>query len=120
MSKNIKLSPKHGLNPSLQLCLYCRKAKSILLNGKIGKDDLEASKEVVTDIEPCDKCKEKYKDCTLVVELNKNDIPTGRWLAIDKKYITEETVKNSQVAIATEETFNSILEADEDGKNDIK
>lgn len=117
MSKNdIKLSPKYGLNPSMQICFFCRETKGILLNGKIGrgKEDIEASREIITDIEPCDKCKEKYKDCTLVVEILENEQPSGRWIAIDKRFITEEEIRNSQIALATEDTFNAIINQDED------
>lgn len=117
MSKNdIRLSPKYGLNPSMQICFYCKEAKGILLNGKIGrgKEDLEASREVITDIEPCDKCKEKYKDCTLVVEILESERPSGRWVAIEKKFILEENIRNSKVALATKDVFNAILSQDED------
>lgn len=112
MSKNdIKLSPKYGLNPSMQICFFCREPKGILLNGKIGKgeEDIEASREVITDIEPCDKCKEKYKECTLVVEVLENEQPSGRWIAIKKKFITEKEIRNSHIALATEDTFSTII-----------
>ena len=128
MSKDsILLSKKHGVNPSIQLCFYCNECKGILLMGKL-KDDQEAPRECVTDIEPCDKCKEKYKDYTLIVEVsiegidpNRDFKPTGRWAAIKKEYINEKVVKESPVALAVEDTFNTLINrGDNDDKNDSR
>lgn len=60
MSNGIKLSPKHGVNPSLCVCFFCGKHKGIALMGKIGDlrkgEDIEAPRECVLDYEPCDEC----------------------------------------------------------------
>ena len=60
MSKGITLSNKHGLNPSLDICFWCGESKGIALCGRL-KGDAEAPKNMVTSLEPCDKCKEKFK-----------------------------------------------------------
>lgn len=116
MSKNIKLSPKHGVNPSMQLCFYCEKCKGIALMGKINKEDPEAPRECVMDLEPCDKCKEKYKDATLVVEVtiegidpNRDFKPTGRYVAVKKEAIKDESVKQSPVALCVDDDFREIF-----------
>lgn len=114
----ILLSEKYGVNPSIDLCFYCHESKGIILCGKL-KGDKEAPKEMYSSLDPCDKCKEKYKNDTLIVEYDmENNTPTGRWMAIDKQYITDEDIKNSQVALATPPTFNSLLEGDTN--NDIQ
>lgn len=60
MSKGIKISPKHGLNPTIPVCFWCGKNKNeIVLLGKL-KDDKEAPKNVVMDYEPCEKCAEMF------------------------------------------------------------
>ena len=73
MAKNIKLSPKHGVNPTIPICAWCGKEKNeIALMGQIGDrrkgEDLEAPKNVVLDYEPCDHCKEQWSMGVAVLE----------------------------------------------------
>lgn len=97
MSGSIKLSPKHGLNPTLPVCFFCGETKNeIALLGKIGKrgEDLEAPKKVILDYEPCDACKEKFAQGVLLVEvtnspntegqfpISKDAYPTGRYVVV--------------------------------------
>ena len=65
---SIRLSEKHGVNPSIEICFFCKKAKGIILFGKL-KDDTEAPREVLINYEPCDKCKEKFKKGVTVIEV---------------------------------------------------
>lgn len=59
MSKPIKMSPKHGVNPCISVCFLCGKDKGeIALLGQIGgKADIEAPQRAILDYEPCDNCK---------------------------------------------------------------
>ena len=60
---SIKLSPKHGLNPTIPVCFFCGKQKNMIaLLGRVGgKKDLEVPMTgVVLDYEPCDCCKESW------------------------------------------------------------
>ena len=58
MSKPIRLSPKHGVNPCISVCFFCGKDKQeIALLGKIDKNDTEAPRKAILDYEPCDECK---------------------------------------------------------------
>ena len=58
---SIKLSPKHGLNPTIPVCFFCGEPKNeIVLCGKINRKDTEAPRNMVIDYEPCDKCKEQW------------------------------------------------------------
>ena len=107
----ILLSPKHGLNPSMQLCFYCGECKGIALMGKL-KDDKEAPRECVTDLEPCDKCKEKYKEYSLIIEKDTCDdsLPTGRWFAIKKEALIDENLRKHPILFMDILTFNSVIE----------
>lgn len=92
MSKKnfITLSEKHGVNPSMTICFYCGETTGIALLGKL-KGDEEAPKYICNSIEPCDKCKEKYKDYVLVVEKpSPEENPTGRWFAIKKEAMAQD------------------------------
>lgn len=60
MSNNIKLSPKHGVNPTMPVCFWCGQPKNeIALLGKL-PDDAEAPKHIIMDYEPCDACREIF------------------------------------------------------------
>lgn len=53
MSKGIRVSEKHGVNPSITICPICGKETGIALLGKL-KGDKEASMRMLSD--PCDDC----------------------------------------------------------------
>lgn len=56
MSKSIRLSPKHGVNPCIPRCFFCGKEKNMIaLMGKL-PGDAEAPMNAVIDYEPCDEC----------------------------------------------------------------
>ena len=101
MSDSILLSPKHGANPCIPICFFCREEKNeVALLGKL-PGDIEAPKNVLLDYVPCDKCKEQFKlGVTLIEVTNKPMIenqpeiqqglyPTGRFATIK-----EEAAKN--------------------------
>ncbi len=56
---NIILSPAHGVNPSVTICIVCGKDDGIALLGRIrrGEDnDAKAPRQIPSN-EPCEKCK---------------------------------------------------------------
>ena len=111
MSKGIKLSPKHGVNPSMDLCFWCGQPKGIILCGRMhekkgDRTDVEAPKGMVMNLEPCDKCKENFNLGVQIVEVNddgsrfQNDLafaikaedgkimwPTGRFVVMKAESI---------------------------------
>jgi hypothetical protein len=56
MSKGIRVSEKHGVNPSITVCPICGKETGIALLGKL-KGDKEAPMRMLSD--PCDDCVSK-------------------------------------------------------------
>lgn len=117
MGTGIRLHPEHGLNPTISICFYCREEKNELLllgAGYKGK----APMNMVTSLEPCDECKKKYTDYTLLVEVRrvfdekaysrreKEPEPTGRWLAVSREFL-----KNPMpIAFVEPETMNVLME----------
>ena len=100
MSKSIRLSKKHGVNPSIATCFWCGKDKDeLILFGKIGKgsEDIEAPKRSVIDYDPCDDCRRNWELGVAVLEAaeepvykNQKEIqngiyPTGRWCVIKEE-----------------------------------
>lgn len=53
MSKGIRVSEKHGVNPSITICPICGKETGIALLGKL-KGDKEAPMRMLSDL--CDDC----------------------------------------------------------------
>ena len=92
MSKDsIRLSEKHGVNPSLMLCFYCHEASGVALLGRL-KDDAEAPRQAVFDKEPCAKCKEwmaKGIICISVRDGESGDDPyrTGGWAVVTEDFV---------------------------------
>ena len=70
---SIKLSKKHGVNPSICKCFFCGESKGIALMGHIGDyrkgEDIEAPREIVMDYEPCDKCIENMNKGVTLIEV---------------------------------------------------
>lgn len=60
MNDSIRLSKKHGVNPSLLRCFVCGKEFGIAMLGELPNDE-EAPKAII-DGEMCDNCKKKIKD----------------------------------------------------------
>lgn len=58
---DIKLSPKHGVNPTIPVCFWCGKDKNkVALMGKIDKEDSEAPHRLIMNYDPCDACSELF------------------------------------------------------------
>ena len=81
MSKGIKISPKHGVNPTIPVCFFCGKEKNeIALLGKIGGrgKDLEAPRHMVLDYEPCDECKAQMEQGVSLIVVTDTQPSDGR------------------------------------------
>jgi hypothetical protein len=83
---SIRLSPKHGLNPSLVVCPICGEPTSIALLGRL-KKDAEAP-HYIKDVHLCDKCKQKYITL-IIVESKENPIETGEITYILRENVVE-------------------------------
>ena len=97
MTHSVKLSKKHGLNPTVTVCFFCREPKNeIALLGASYKD--KAPPHMVCNYEPCEQCHAKMQQGVTLVEVKEhhgntkparppiqnNLIPTGSWWVITK------------------------------------
>lgn len=99
MSEAIRLSPKHGLNPTIPVCFWCGEERGeVALLGRIGDgrkgEDIEAPMHCIIDYEPCPACLAKMNNGFTVVEAtpipnNTTNVPiqdgvypTGRFVVI--------------------------------------
>src|SRR5438309_1259611 len=78
MSKGIRLSQKHGVNPSVLVCPLCFRDTGVGLLGRL-KDDAEAPR-TMRDAEPCQECKEHLALGFLLIERDGNQITGRRWV----------------------------------------
>lgn len=88
---SIKLSKKHGVNPSLMQCFYCMQDKGIALMGKL-RDDAEAPRRVCVDREPCDECRDHMEKGIMLVSVqsgSSGDNPprTGAMCVVTEDFI---------------------------------
>lgn len=99
----IRLSEKHGVNPSLGVCFWCGEDDgTVLLLGKLdrgGMYDVEAPRRCCVSYEPCDKCKEVMAQGILFFEatdtpnhkgqpaMANGAYPTGRWVVLKEEAV---------------------------------
>lgn len=121
----IKLSAKHGVNPSLEVCFWCGKDVGVALLGKL-KGDAEAPKRIVLGLQPCDDCKRKFAEGIRIVEVSEDGsmygdnpafaikaaggmtvYPTGRWALMPPEAIKDG--KAGSTRLADKETMEAIL-----------
>ena len=69
MSKGIRISEKHGVNPSITICPICGKETGIALLGKL-KGDEKAPMRMLSD--PCDDCVSKLGNDLITFETEEN------------------------------------------------
>ncbi len=90
MAKGIRLSEKHGVNPTIPRCYFCNEPKNeIILCGYI-KGDAEAPKNVVFDKNPCDNCKKLMEQGIMLIavrdgESGDNPYRTGQICVVTRE-----------------------------------
>jgi hypothetical protein len=88
---SIRISQKHGVNPSLTKCFYCQGDHSIALLGWL-PGDAEAPRECgVVDMSPCRQCEDYMKKGIILIEVRSeedmNEVERERqtWLQDNKR-----------------------------------
>lgn len=131
----VKLSPKHGVNPTMPICFFCGKPTGeIALLGKIDRADSEAPHNMILNYEPCDECKKKFAmGVALIGTTNKCTdkrppiqtsedgtelYPTGAWMVVTKEaakryfgeIVTEEEIENTDRVLVEQEFLDFLNE----------
>lgn len=142
---SIRISEKHGVNPTIPVCFWCGKEKNeIALLGKL-KGDIEAPMHCVLDYEPCEECQKKWNLGVALIGTTKKPLndtlppirntsnetlyPTGEWLVITKEaakryfcemaaeVVTEEEIENTD-SVLVEQEFIDFLHSEFDKMNE--
>ena len=124
MNKDLKLHPKHGVNPTIPVCFWCGKEKNeVALLGAAYKG--EAPRNLVIDLEPCPDCEAKWaQGITLLEATPGSDGPdyTGRWVVVKEEAVPHLFTPQSVVdqvlakrkALVVPEVFNRMFAPKED------
>lgn len=99
---SLRLSNKHGVNPSVTLCFYCQKDKGIVLFGQL-PNDAEAPRQVTIDKEPCAECVKYMEQGILFISVDasksddmENPWRTGGWVVLAevavKRIVSDEAL----------------------------
>lgn len=95
MARSVRLSNKHGLNPTIPVCFFCGQPKNeVALLGSSYKE--QAPLHMICNYEPCEQCQSHMKAGVVLVEVTEhrgpgkpnqppiqnNLIPTGSWWVI--------------------------------------
>lgn len=122
MSDSIKLSPKHGVNPSITKCFFCGEDTGVVLLGRL-ENDAEAPKYVVMDYEPCDKCKSMMEKGITFIEVSDTPIqpnmppiqqgiyPTGRFFVLKEDSI-DKIIKSAEMCNELHEKRKAFIDTE--------
>lgn len=105
MGKDITLSKKHGLNPSVMVCPICGKKGDIAILGHI-KGDKEAPIYIQGDI--CDECKAKVADNKCFVISVDEDQRLKHYTIVSKDIFTQKI--EGCAVLMKEADFNAIFD----------
>lgn len=101
---SIRLSEKHGVNPSVEQCFYCMKDMGVVLFGRMKGDVKAPYKVCLPDQEPCAQCKEYMKQGVVLVSVRdpapgddqNNPYRTGGWVVV-KDDLIRKAVKPKEL-----------------------
>lgn len=113
---SIRLHKEHGLNPTIPTCIICRKDKGeVVLLGAAYKE--KAPMHMLTSLEPCDKCKEKYLSVgVLLVESSDGTmkgVTNGFHVLKDEAFerLFDTELPKHKIAFVDPEVFNLLMES---------
>jgi hypothetical protein len=107
-TNSLRISPKHGVNPSVGVCFWCGEDDgTVLLAGKMKSteedSDPEAPRRMCASLEPCKQCEENMALGITLMEATDEEIsrvegfssshavrkpvPTGRWWVLKEDAI---------------------------------
>lgn len=105
MSKGIRVSKKHELNPSMVICPICGKEESVAILGYI-KGDKEAPRYIQGDI--CGECKAKVADNKCFVIAVGEDQCLKRYVIVSKDVFTQKV--EGCAVLMKEADFNVVFD----------
>jgi hypothetical protein len=98
----VRLSKKHGLNPSIKQCYFCGEGDEIILFGSAFPGGEAAPHQAVYDKQPCQKCANLMKQGIMLIQVRdgesgENPYRTGM-LCVVKDAAIREIVQPEELA----------------------
>ena len=125
MEKNLKLSKKYGLNPTIPICFWCGKETGeIALMGEVNDiegREIEMPMHAVINYEPCAECASNMKLGVTIIEVTEKPnettnmpiqhgcYPTGRWVVIKFEAANRVFGTDSDKIFVDNAIFNNII-----------
>jgi hypothetical protein len=114
--EGIRISPKHGLNPSMSVCFLCGGDKNEIIIPGMLKGDAEAPHKAVWNKEPCDKCKEYMNIGVMLISVKdktdqENPYRTGNIVVIKAdaaERMFGDSIKNQRAAFIEDELWDKL------------
>lgn len=108
--KGIPISPKHGVNPSIDICFFCGgETGSIILNGKM-RGDIEAPKYTVSSYTPCQKCQKCIDEGVGLIEVTDIQPRDGRPRIAAENKEHPDLYPTGYLAVITTKAAHEILD----------
>lgn len=114
----VTLSERHGVNPTMGVCMYCRRPDNTI--GLLGRlpGDKEADRYSILSDVPCDTCQELMKQGILLVEvleMKEIEVPVGqekvtRYRRFEKRKVP---VCSGTIAVVTEDWVRRVINPEE-------
>ncbi len=117
----IRVSPKHGVNPSLALCWYCGKETGDIILPGLLKGDAEAPHRAVWNREPCKECADWMEQGIMLIsvkdgESGENPYRTGKVAVLREEAVRRmvqppelaEQIIKARVAFMPDEAWRSL------------
>ena len=106
---SIRLSPKHGVNPSMSRCYMCGGPKNeLILAGRLrGPNDKEAPRSAVWNMEPCDQCAHYMKIGVILISIRdgepqtRDPYRTGKFAVVTEDFCKRVFTEPSQTDVLT-------------------
>lgn len=127
----VRLHPKHGVNPCLDLCFLCGEPRGVALLGAASKritgQDEAPHGGVAFDPEPCDKCKGYMQQGVIFIGVDEdrttdpeNPYRTGEFLVMSDSWVERnvlspelrDTVLRSRVCFVQQAVCQGIMDAE--------
>lgn len=92
MKDSIRLSRKHGVNPSVMQCFFCGESCGVVLFGVLPGDQ-EAPRQAVLDREPCSKCQGYMAQGVMLVQVRDNETGDNPYRTGHLAVVTEDAIR---------------------------
>lgn len=106
----VRISPKHGLNPCIPVCVFCGQEKhEVAILGKL-KGDAQAPMKAVLNYEPCEECAKNWSMGIPLIRVS--SIPPQKGMPPMTERSSTKLYPTGQYSVITTEAAKRIFDYD--------